>query len=178
MRANEIAGRLPRQGIVRLQVLAAMAVSFAAIFAAGLHEAPEGTGTPATSCAACNPVPAPYQPAFNGFLGSEASVSAYGDLYAAIAYSKEAHRWGDGYNFLTRQAAEARALERCGDSRCRIIGWARNGCCALAVGDAGNYGFSYRYGAYDYSLARSNALTLCSSRDTNCRIVSWACTDR
>jgi len=173
MRANELAGRLPRQGTVRLRMLAAMAVSIAAIFAMGPREASEDARIPAT-----NPVLAPYQPAGDGFLGSEASVSAYFDLYAAIAYSKEAHRWGDAYNFLTRQQAEARALEVCGDSHCRIIGWARNGCCALAIGDAGNYGFAYRYGAYDYSLARSNALTLCSKRDTNCRIVSWACTNR
>jgi len=175
MRANSNAGGRQRLGGVSLHLLVAMAATLAAIFASSLPE-PEWAERPGViGCSECNDVPTLNEPSSNGLLGMPASAS---DLYAAIAYSKEANRWGYGFNFLTLQEAKNRAIDRCGDVNCRVVVWVRNGCCALAVGDGGQHGWSYRYGDYARSEAMNRSLTECSSRTTNCRVVAWTCSDR
>jgi type II secretory pathway pseudopilin PulG len=97
------------------------------------------------------------------------------NYYAAIAYSFGTGKWGNAYNYTTRAEAERVALSKCGKSDCEVLAWARNACCALAVGDDSKYGYGWDS---DRSSAERRALAECRKRTTNCEIISWACTDR
>ncbi len=169
----EIVGRARRAGTVRAVAALALGVAGVLIFVPVLTEPTPGRwsdgglsfGWPA--CRACL-----------AEADAAAPAATSTDLYAAIAYSKSTGRTGIGYNFATRAGAEARAIQRCGVSDCTIKVWVRNGCCALAVGDRGAYGWSYRYRSDAYSEARARATNECNRRGTNCRIAAWACTNR
>lgn len=173
MYTNAIVGATRRGGTVRVFTALALTLAGALAFAPSLTgptrrtESERMAGRPLPECTACLVKAEAAEPA-----------TAAADLYGAIAYSKSTGNSGIGYNFATRSGAEARAMQRCGASDCRICVWVRNGCCALAVGDGGRYGWSYRYGNFAYSEARRRAMNECNARTTNCRIVAWACTDR
>ncbi len=65
------------------------------------------------------------------------------DTYAAIAYSEKTGHYGYGYNFDTCAAAEEQALSECKGDDAKIVVWARNAWCALAISDNGPYGWAY-----------------------------------
>jgi len=174
MRIHELAGCLPRRGIVRLHMLAAMAMSLAAVFTWALPGFENGVSSPGTSCRECN-VALASQSAEE--VLTAAASTAY-DEFAAIAYCQSSRRWGYAFNHGTRAGAESAAIARCGDACCEVVVWVENGCAALAVGDEGRYGWSFRYGTNDLSTAMNEAMSQCNSRTTNCRVEAWTCTAR
>jgi hypothetical protein len=80
------------------------------------------------------------------------------DTYAAIAYSESTGRYGYGYNYSTRTAAENRALNECDADDAEVVVWGRNAYVALAVSDNGPYG--YAWGTTE-AIAKRIALQKC-----------------
>jgi Domain of unknown function (DUF4189) len=90
-------------------------------------------------------------------VGAAAPANAAADKYVAISFSPETgvYGWGNNYNDL--DGARIRSLVECqnhGGSHCVFIGWAKNWCSALAVGDRGVYGqYDNYYSWYGPTLA-------------------------
>ena len=82
--------------------------------------------------------------AFAAALALAAPATARADdTYAAIAYSEKTGKYGYGYNFDSRDAAEDRAVSECKADDAKVVVWARNGWCALALSDNSYYGWGY-----------------------------------
>jgi hypothetical protein len=180
MCAAEKVGNAPRRGGAHVYVLVVLLMVAFGAFALAWSETGTRNVNSDRDCHECNGVsPVNFSAAGLGLTGLD--TPPYYDQYAAIAYSSDTGRWGAGYNYYTRSAAEARAIERCastGAADCRTRVWVQNGCCALAVGDERQLGWAWASGSNDLGRAKSQALVQCNSRTTNCRVVSWACTDR
>ncbi|HEV3142597.1 MAG TPA: DUF4189 domain-containing protein [Gemmataceae bacterium] len=100
-----------------------------------------------------------------------------GDSYAAIAYSPKTAKFGIGYNYGTRAAAEKEAMKQCEADDAKIVVWVHNGFCALALGDdksVWGVGWSYGDGARTRE-AKSFALEECNKRTKNAEIHAVAC---
>lgn len=94
------------------------------------------------------------------------------DRYGAIATSASGG-WGYGYDYLTRQEAEQKALRECGKSDCQVQVWFKNACGAVAKDQLGNLGWGW---AVTREQAEASALSGCGTG--TCRIQVWACTTR
>ena len=101
-------------------------------------------------------------------IAALATASTAAADYAAIAYSKSTKSYGYSYNYGSRDAAEAAALNRCDGYDKKIVVWVHNGWCALALGDSHAYGYGWSNNTRAY--ARSRALEECGQRTTNCYI--------
>ena len=127
----------------------------------------------ATVPAAADPVPAP--------VGVGASVSAYGDLYGAIALAMSGGAVGWSYDYGTKGAAFRRALNACRAHSdypwsCEKIVWVLNGCAAVAVSWSGNDIYSYGWGiARSKRVAYWRALDKCGP---DCVKRAYTCTAR
>jgi Tat protein secretion system quality control protein TatD with DNase activity len=55
--------------------------------------------------------------------------------FAAIAYSESTGRCGDGRGFSDLEEAKAEAVRQCHAEDAKVVTWARNAWCSLAVGD-------------------------------------------
>lgn len=100
-----------------------------------------------------------------------------GNTYAAIAFSPATGKRACAYNYGSRASAERAALKTCGADDARIVTWANNGYCALALSDDNLYwgtGSSYGDGASNVE-ARNHALKQCRDRATSARIVLCVC---
>jgi Domain of unknown function (DUF4189) len=93
------------------------------------------------------------------------------DMYGAIATS-DASDWGYGYNYPTQAQAEAAALQQCGTGGCTVRVWFKNACGAVAEN---NNVVGWGWGDSE-SEAKAQAVSSCGSGD--CKILTWACTDR
>jgi hypothetical protein len=102
-----------------------------------------------------------------GMLGVEASP-AWAN-YAAIAFSPKTRVYGSANNCKTLLQAKKLALKNCKADDATVVGWARNGYAALAVGDkAGVYSWSWGKTQHE---AEALALRWCSQHTTNCYIL-------
>jgi hypothetical protein len=97
-----------------------------------------------------------------------AGTSIATDCFAAIAYSRSTGNWGYSYNYPTLDGARRRALAQCKGSDARVVIWAKNRYCALAVGKNGS-GWATGVTA---AQAGMKALAECGKQTTNCRILT------
>jgi hypothetical protein len=85
------------------------------------------------------------------------------DVYAAIAYSPAANRWGYGQGYPTKSQAIARALRECGRRDART-NWCKNAWIALAVSNDSPGGWGSSWGE-TAAAARSAAIAECLARN-------------
>jgi hypothetical protein len=94
--------------------------------------------------------------------------AAWADEYAAIAYSPSTGSIGYSYNCRSLLQAKNWALEKCQGDDATVVSWARNGYCALALGDTpGAYGQSW---GRTQAEAERLALRWCAQNTTYCYI--------
>jgi uncharacterized caspase-like protein len=91
------------------------------------------------------------------------------EQYAAIAYSQSTNKYGYAGGYDTREAAEEGARESCKADDAKVVVWARDGWCVLAldVDGGGAYGWSWSANLED---AKATALTNCQKHVTNCYV--------
>jgi Domain of unknown function (DUF4189) len=103
-----------------------------------------------------------------------AAIARDDDRYGAIAYSRRTGHYGYWRGAETQAGAERRALDKCEGRDCRIAGWFRNSCGALATGEEGEiYGFGH-----DIRLdeAKERAVRECRNNGGHrCRVRVSAC---
>ena len=104
------------------------------------------------------------------------SISYTGSSYAAIAYSEKTGKYGYSFQQPARSTAETVALRNCKADDAKIVTWARNGFCALAVGDGTAWGIGYSYGdGATNTSAKERALAECQTRGKNSRLLLCVC---
>jgi len=87
--------------------------------------------------------------------------------YAAIAYSPATQKYGYSFSYGTLAQARQQALRQCPEPDARIVVWAKNNYCALAIGKNG-YGVGFGTTA---EQARAKALQDCNQETTESRVV-------
>ena len=109
-----------------------------------------------------------------------AGAGKSGDLWGSISFSQDAgggYTWAMVWNSSGHERARQLALEMCrgrGGENCQDVGWFKNQCGALAVGDGNGFAGG---GGRTTAEAESAALSKCRTVDNNCRIVVSRCTD-
>jgi len=106
-------------------------------------------------------------------LGGGATIAA-ADNFGAIAYSQTDGASGYSNQYPTREGAEERALEECGEG-CQVVLWFENACGALAAGEGYGYGVGW---TTSRSGAEELAMDNCRERTSDCKVVRWVCTER
>ena len=103
-----------------------------------------------------------------------AAIADRDDRYGAIAYSRRTEHYGWANRAESQAGAERRALEKCEGRDCRIAGWFRNSCGALATGEGGQVtGFGHDVRVEE---AKERAVRECrENRGRRCRVVVSAC---
>lgn len=104
---------------------------------------------------------------------SKPTTSSFG----AIARSPSTQSKGYAWNYISRKAAEARALSECEISSnsgdCEILIWARNACMSLAEGSNGAAGSGW---SEDMAAAERTAKQVCRQyQGVNCKITRTIC---
>ncbi len=98
-------------------------------------------------------------------------------LYGAIARSPSTQDKGYAWNFASQESAEQNALEQCaavsGAKDCQVLLWFRNGCGSIAESAEGGVGTGW--GATE-EIAETNAIQLCSTVGSECKVVRTLCT--
>jgi serine/threonine-protein kinase len=102
-------------------------------------------------------------------LASEEALAA--DTYAAIAYSTENGYYGYANRYPTRDQAEERALQECGES-CEVVMWVRNECAVLVTGKSNGYGANR---SADEDEAVAGAIAQCELYTTDCTNIVMTC---
>jgi|ERR1700674_447222 len=92
-----------------------------------------------------------------------------GDVYAAIAYSPDANKWGYGQGYPSKSQAIARALRECGRRDART-NWCKNAWIALAVSNDSPGGWGSSWGE-TAAAARSGAIAECLARNPDAHVV-------
>lgn len=98
--------------------------------------------------------------------------------YGSIVFSQEAgggYAWGMAWSYSSLSEATRQARGECrrrGGSRCSQVGWFRNACGSLAIGDRNGYGTGWADSA---SRASYNAMASCRSSNRNCRTEITRC---
>ena len=100
-------------------------------------------------------------------LGSPAAAA---DKYGAIAYNFSTGASGFSHDYHSRDGAEERALDECGNG-CEVVAWVKNSCAALAIGDDG-WGWGR---ASSRAEAEKEALFQCGHRTDGCEVKVWVC---
>ncbi|KKD39025.1 DUF4189 domain-containing protein [Limnoraphis robusta] len=95
------------------------------------------------------------------------------DSYGAIAITPDGKMWGYSFDYPTREQAEKRALQECGQSSCKIQVWFKNACGAVAKDQNGKLGWAW---ADTRQQAEAAAVAACGNG--SCRTETWACTTR
>jgi hypothetical protein len=95
-------------------------------------------------------------------------------MFGALAYGFTSHQWAESHAYSSEAEAEKVALATCAKSAkdCRVMGFMRNNCGALGVGDV-----SWGYGVRDKMQdAKNDALQLCKKGGSkDCSIVVSQC---
>ena len=99
------------------------------------------------------------------------SGNAAAETYAAIAFSQANGYSGYANRYDSRDGAEERALQECGES-CEIVIWARDACAALFVGAGNGYGVAW---SADEGEAVRSAADQCDARTTDCELRAGVC---
>ena len=100
-------------------------------------------------------------------------------LYGSIAFSQASdgsYAGGIAWNYGSRDKARLEAIERCrssGGRSCREVGWFRNACGAIAVGDGGRFGTGW---GDTFGPAEAMAMAKCGAAgNANCRVEVSRC---
>jgi serine/threonine-protein kinase len=101
-----------------------------------------------------------------------ASISAFLNLFAALAYSDSTGKYGYCCGADSCEKAEEEAVSACSAPDAKIVERSVNGWCALAVGDNGSYGAA---SGRTQEEAESKSLLKCSERDTSAQTVVSIC---
>ncbi len=96
------------------------------------------------------------------------------EKFGAIAYSSSTGKTGNSWNHNNLTAAQNAALASCDQDDCKVAIWFKNACGALAVGNNGCWEAHWGVSRSD---AENKSLNSCSQRCSDCKIISWACTD-
>lgn len=102
------------------------------------------------------------------------------ELHGSIAFSQESegrYAWGIAWLFGSPVSATAEAVRQCqreGGTKCAEVGWFRNACGALAIGDDNGYGAGW---GRTTAQAERDALRQCRADNANCRIEVARCSD-
>ena len=95
------------------------------------------------------------------------------ELHGSIAFSQESdggYAWGIAWRFDSSVNATAGAVEQCrreGGTKCTKVGWFRNACGAIAIGEENGYGAGWGHTKRD---AEADALAQCrNAGNANCR---------
>ena len=100
------------------------------------------------------------------------------DRYGSIVFSQEyngGYAWGIAWSYDSRSSARNQATNECrsqGGTSCGEIGWFRNACGALAIGDNNGYGVGW---AESPRGAENQAISGCRSYNSNCRLAVSRC---
>ena len=100
------------------------------------------------------------------------------DLHGSIAFSQHddgGYAWGIAWSFGTSVGATAESIDQChayGGTECREVGWFRDACGALAIGDGNGYGAGW---GDTTGAAERDALAQCRAENQNCRIEVARC---
>ena len=97
-------------------------------------------------------------------------------LHNAIAVSSNGG-WGYGKSYPSKAAAFNRALKECSDrgTDCKVVGWSKNACVALAMTPQKGYGTGW---GSTRGTAQSKALQTCSSYgNADCELTITICND-
>ena len=111
---------------------------------------------------------------------SLAAPAAAQDRYGSIVFSKEAtggYAWGMAWSYDSPSSARSRAMQECrsrGGRSCGEIGWFRNACGSLAIGDRNGYGVGW---ADSSGRAANEAMVGCRRYNRNCRSEITRCTN-
>ena len=98
--------------------------------------------------------------------------------YGSIVFSQESGggwTWGMAWSYDSQRGATARAMDECrsrGGTNCRRVGWFRDACGALAIGDRNGYGANWGSSS---SEAEERAIELCRNANRNCRVAASRC---
>ena len=100
------------------------------------------------------------------------------NLYGAIARSQVTQDKGYSWNFRSRESAEQRAIKECagvsGATDCQVLLWFRNACGSIAESEEGAAGTGW---GVTEEIAETNAIKLCSTVGSGCKITRTFCTD-
>ncbi|MDY7019846.1 MAG: DUF4189 domain-containing protein [Cyanobacteriota bacterium] len=112
------------------------------------------------------------------FVGTQAILGGVAsaelpDSYGAIAATPDGEVWGYAYDYPSREQAEKRALEECGQSNCQVQVWFKNACGAVAKDAEKKIGWAW---ADTREQAEAKAVAACGTG--TCRVETWACTTR
>lgn len=108
------------------------------------------------------------------WAGDAAAQNRYGSIY----FSQEpngGYAWGMAWSYDSLSSAHSRAKQECqnrGGRNCFGIGWFRNACGSLAVGDNNGYGGGW---GDTTNRAANAALRKCREYNRNCRSVITRC---
>lgn len=100
-----------------------------------------------------------------------ATAVAASDMYGAIATNEDG-AWGYTYNYPSQAQAESAALSECGKSDCILRVTFKNACGAVAESNS-HLGWGW---GEDRAEAEAQAISGCGRGD--CKVLTWACTDR
>jgi hypothetical protein len=103
------------------------------------------------------------------FLSGAASAATF----AAISYNTETGYSGYSHGYQSRDAAEERAAQECGEG-CETVMWARDSCVALAASKSLAYGTGRDM---DQESANQMAMNICSGYAGDCSIVAETCSN-
>ena len=107
-----------------------------------------------------------------------ATPAATQDRHGSIVFSQEAgggYAWGMAWSYSSNWEATDTAMRECrsrGGSSCVEVGWFRNACGSLAIGDNNGYGTGW---GETMSQAADYAMGSCRSVNRNCRIEITRC---
>lgn len=98
--------------------------------------------------------------------------------YGSIVFSQESggsYAWGMAWSYDSHSSARHRAIQECrsrGGSACGEIGWFRDACGALAIGDNNGHGSGW---GGSTSVAERWAIQVCRQYNRNCRVAISRC---
>ncbi|MGL4768584.1 MAG: DUF4189 domain-containing protein [Formosimonas sp.] len=123
-------------------------------------------------------------PVNNGGTGSGTSGGGNGgysaprviNRYGAVAWNDRTGDFDSSYGQASKQRARQQALEKCGFG-CKVVNTYFNQCAAIALGTQNNGRVGYRTGGYheNHEIAEQKALSACSTKANNCKIVLSEC---
>ena len=108
------------------------------------------------------------------------AVRTYEDRYGSIAFqqlSGGGYAWGIAWSYNSWDSARNRAKQECrgtGSRSCTEVGWFRNACGALAIGDENGYGTGW---GDSIAAAERSAMSNCRAANQNCRVEEARCAE-
>ncbi len=103
---------------------------------------------------------------------SVVAPAAAQDRYGSIVFSQEpngGYAWGMAWSYDSHSSARSEAMQGCrrrGGTSCGEVGWFRNACGSLALGDRNGYGAGW---GDSRATAANQAMAGCQRYNSNCR---------